>query len=118
MRQQADPTVESMRRYPLCGCIGEEVSRPRPRLPWQLRRRRLIAGLIVTTLAIAALAGHFYLAAVVWGWIGLAHIAAALTGYPGCPEIGLIVNAVRRQDAYVHGVWCRSDRRFYTDQAA
>ncbi|MBZ0252567.1 MAG: hypothetical protein K8I02_04435 [Candidatus Methylomirabilis sp.] len=46
----------------------------------------------------------------VTGWFGLSHLAAAVTGYPDCPELGAIASLARRRYVPTRcGPWERLD---------
>jgi hypothetical protein len=51
-------------------------------------------------------------ASLVPAWFGVAHLVAAATGYPGCPEIGAIPSVLLdRPVGSPCGPWERLDRR-------
>ncbi|MGD9658508.1 MAG: hypothetical protein AB7U61_12880 [Methylocystis sp.] len=56
------------------------------------RRARLVAGVVLLSLALAlpwSSAGWIALA-VAAGWLGATHVLAAAMAYPGCPELGAV----------------------------
>jgi len=95
-----------------CGYEGSESSRP---LRARHRRSRAVAGALLGATAL----GCFALprpaarpAALDLGWLGASHLVAAMTGYPGCPELGAIPSLVTgRRVATRCGPWERFDAR-------
>ena len=58
---------------------------------------RLVAGLVLLVIAVAlpwSAVGWIVLALVI-GWIGVSHVVAAVTAYPGCPELGAVPSLLR-----------------------
>jgi uncharacterized membrane protein len=56
------------------------------------RRARLVAGLVLLVIAVALpwSAVGWIVLALIFGWIGVSHVVAAVTAYPGCPELGAV----------------------------
>jgi hypothetical protein len=56
------------------------------------RCARLVAGLVLLMTAVAlpwsGVGG--ILLALAFGWVGASHVVAAVTAYPGCPELGAV----------------------------
>jgi hypothetical protein len=51
-------------------------------------------------------------ASVIIGWFGVTHVLAALTAYPGCPELGAVLSLLLRRDVKVGcGPWRWLDAR-------
>lgn len=64
------------------------------------RRARLVAGLVLVVIALAlpwSAVGWIALALVL-GWIGVSHVVAAMTAYPGCPELGAVPSLLLRRN--------------------
>ena len=92
-------------------CAGELPSR----LGGRQRAARAVvgAGSIGIALITARRAGALGVMATAGaGWFGASHLVAALTRYPGCPELGAIPSAVLGREVQVGCVpWRLVDRR-------
>jgi hypothetical protein len=78
------------------------------------RVRRGVAGLVFSSLGggLLLLPWPFVPLAVIALWFGVSHAVAALTAYPGCPELGAIASLVaRRQLRIACSPWKTIDRR-------
>jgi len=63
------------------------------------RWARLVAGLLLLVIAVGLpwSAVGWIVLALVFGWIGVSHVVAAATAYPGCPELGAIPSLLLRR---------------------
>lgn len=64
------------------------------------RRARLVAGLVLLAIVVALpwSAVGWNALALVLGWIGVSHMVAAMTAYPGCPELGAVPSLLLRRN--------------------
>jgi hypothetical protein len=99
-------------KLPGCGCNLYEDNPPALGLAKRLRIRRGIAGLV--GMAVVGVCFYFgaWLSGLLLLWLAFWHLVAALIGYRGCPELGLPTSLLKRRFVFIHGVWCRSDKRF------
>jgi hypothetical protein len=96
-----------------CGAGPSDGDAP-PLLDMRKRIRRGVAGLgfLAMGSGVLLLPWPFIPVAVVALWFGVSHVVAALTGYPGCPELGAIGSLiVRRQLRIGCSPWDAIDRR-------
>jgi hypothetical protein len=69
----------------------------------------LVAVLLLWSLAFSALVIAI---AAILGWFGVTHVLAALTAYPGCPELGAVPSLLLRRDVRIGcGPWQWLDAR-------
>lgn len=71
----------------LAPCCSDDLAEWRP-LNGGQRRARLIAGVVLLTLALTSSAAGWIAPAVIAGWLGATHVLASAMAYPGCPELG------------------------------
>lgn len=94
-------------------CTGGQV----PPGPINARQRAARAGAGAALLALAAAAGRAprplnALLSSAAGWVGVSHLAAAVTGYNGCPELGAIPTIVLGRQVHTRcGAWQMVDER-------
>jgi hypothetical protein len=92
-------------------CIKVGTSRTTP-LTRKQRIARVGAGLAMLGLAFATMS--IWPLALLFGWFGLSHVVAGISGYTGCPELGAIPSAVLgRSVATRCGPWEWLDKRFH-----
>jgi hypothetical protein len=69
--------------------------------PLNRRQRwaRVVAGLALLTIAVALpwFGAGWIVLALALGWIGASHVVAAVTAYPGCPELGAVPSLLLRR---------------------
>lgn len=96
-----------------CGKTRHPGDNPSRVLAARHRAARAVFGigfllLALRSVALPAVVGVQLL--VVAGWFGLSHLAAAVTGYPDCPELGAIASVLLRRYVPTRcGPWERFD---------
>ena len=99
------------RRFPadgvhVCPCPPGRHDRPLLR---HLRLARLLVALFAGFFSAFLLTQSPPLA-VLFGWFALAHLLAAVTGYPGSPELGALPSLLLRRWVWTgRGIWCDLD---------